>query len=178
MEAFLFSAAFAVFALKQFWLPPDDAPTVSWPNLLSILALLGAQRLAARLPGRFALPRPVQAWMITLGGLSLWLLLTCWVCRESGLYRWVFQQRSGAWLTASWSALALVLFTCGMAVRERVYRWFGLTILACALGRVFLFDVWKLETLYRILSFFALGVALLVLGFIYNKYQEKIKEWL
>jgi len=24
----------------------------------------------------------------------------------------------------------------------------------------------------------ALGVVLLVLGFIYNKYQEKIKEWL
>jgi hypothetical protein len=24
----------------------------------------------------------------------------------------------------------------------------------------------------------ALGIVLLVLGFIYNKYQEKIKEWL
>ena len=43
---------------------------------------------------------------------------------------------------------------------------------------MFLFDVWKLETLYRILSFMALGIVLLVLGFIYNKYQEKIKEWL
>ena len=39
-------------------------------------------------------------------------------------------------------------------------------------------DVWKLETLYRILSFMALGIVLLVLGFIYNKYQEKLKEWL
>jgi uncharacterized membrane protein len=39
-------------------------------------------------------------------------------------------------------------------------------------------DVWKLETLYRILSFMALGVVLLVLGFIYNRYQEKIREWL
>ena len=41
-----------------------------------------------------------------------------------------------------------------------------------------IFDVWKLETLYRILSFMALGIVLLVLGFIYNKYQEKIREWL
>jgi uncharacterized membrane protein len=65
-----------------------------------------------------------------------------------------------------------------MVLRERVYRWLGLGVLAFALGRVVIFDVWKLETLYRILSFMALGIVLLVLGFIYNKYQEKIKEWL
>jgi uncharacterized membrane protein len=27
-------------------------------------------------------------------------------------------------------------------------------------------------------SFLALGVVLLVVGFVYNKYQEKFKEWL
>jgi len=43
---------------------------------------------------------------------------------------------------------------------------------------VVIIDVWKLETIYRILSFAALGVVLLVLGFIYNKYQEKIRAWL
>ena len=51
-------------------------------------------------------------------------------------------------------------------------------VLACALGRVVIFDIWKLETIYRILSFMALGIVLLVLGFIYNKYQERIKECL
>jgi len=51
-------------------------------------------------------------------------------------------------------------------------------VLACALGRVALFDLWKLETLYRVLSFMALGIVLLVLGFIYSRYQEKIKQWL
>jgi uncharacterized membrane protein len=74
--------------------------------------------------------------------------------------------------------LALVLFVCGMALRERMYRWVGLAILASALGRVVIFDVWKLETIFRVLSFFALGLVLIVLGFIYNKYQEKIRQWL
>jgi hypothetical protein len=29
-----------------------------------------------------------------------------------------------------------------------------------------------------VLTFMALGVALLVVGFIYNKYQETIRKWL
>jgi uncharacterized membrane protein len=84
----------------------------------------------------------------------------------------------GFYLTASWSVLALALFTTGLALRERMYRWMGLGILACALGRVVFFDVWKLDKVDRILSFMALGIVLLVLGFIYSKYQEKIREWL
>jgi uncharacterized membrane protein len=43
---------------------------------------------------------------------------------------------------------------------------------------VIVVDVWRLETIYRVLSFMALGLVLMVLGFIYNKYQEKLKEWL
>ena len=107
--------------------------------------------------------------MILIGGLTLWLFMSRWVLE---------QQPSGFYLTASWSGLALAFFTCGIVLRERMYRWLGLGVLACALGRVVIFDVWKLETLYRILSFLALGIVLLVLGFIYNKYQEKLKEWL
>ena len=58
------------------------------------------------------------------------------------------------------------LFAAGFVWRERMHRWLGLGILACAVGRVFLSDVWKLETIYRILSFMALGIVLLALGFI------------
>jgi uncharacterized membrane protein len=63
-------------------------------------------------------------------------------------------------------------------LREKIYRWAGLGILGTALGRIVLFDVWRLETFYRVLSFMALGVVLVALGFIYNKYQGKIREWL
>ncbi|MBC8001496.1 MAG: DUF2339 domain-containing protein [Opitutaceae bacterium] len=61
---------------------------------------------------------------------------------------------------------------------RKIYRWAGLGILAAALGRIVIFDVWKLETFYRVLSFMALGLVLVALGFIYNKYQEKLREWL
>jgi len=84
----------------------------------------------------------------------------------------------GLYLTASWSVLAFLLFGSGVVLREKMYRWAGLGLLAAALGRVIVIDVWTLDRIYRVLSFMALGIVLLVLGFIYNKYQEKIRQWL
>jgi len=168
-EALFFSAAYTLVALTLFWLPLLEAPRVYWPNLMVILILLAQRQFARRLPERYPIGPQVHGAVIIIGGLSLWRFLSLWVLE---------QQPSGFYLTASWSLLALALFTAGIALRERMYRWMGLGILACALGRVMIIDVWKLETIYRILSFMALGIVLLVLGFIYNKYQEKLREWL
>ena len=167
-EGLLFSAPFTITALVLFWVPLLEAPTVYWADLVAIVVILAQREIARRMPDRYPLRPEWQAAVIIVGGLSLWLFVS----------RWVLEQASGFYLTASWSLLALALFSCGIVLRERVYRWVGLGLLACAVGRVLIFDVWKLEPLYRILSFMALGIVLLVLGFIYNKYQEKIKEWL
>ncbi|HKS38718.1 MAG TPA: DUF2339 domain-containing protein [Verrucomicrobiae bacterium] len=167
-EGLVVSAVFTVTGFCGFWFPWHGASTVYVPNLLAILLLPGQQQLARRAAGHFDFQPEIQAAMIALGGLSLWLFVS----------RWVSQESSGFYLTVSWAVLAFLLFVAGLGLRERMYRWLGLAVLGCALGRVILFDVWKLHTIYRIASFFALGVVLLVLGFIYNKYQEKIKEWL
>ena len=167
-ELLIFSAVYTLIALIRFVVAYKDAPTVYWPNLPALLAVLVQQQIAGRRPERYRAPKPAHICAIIVGGLSLWLLLS----------RWILEQSDGFYLTAGWSVLALLFFVAGMILRERVYRWLGLGILACAMGRVVIFDVWRLETIYRILSFMALGVVLLVLGFIYNKYQEKIKEWL
>jgi uncharacterized membrane protein len=78
----------------------------------------------------------------------------------------------------TWAGLAVLVLLAGILLRERFYRWFGLGVLAAAVGRVIIVDVWQQETVYRILTFLALGVALLVVGFLYNKYEEKIRQWL
>jgi uncharacterized membrane protein len=109
-----------------------------------------------------------QNLIIGLGSLCLWQLTSSWVLTLAG----------GFYLTVAWTGVALVLFLAGLTLRERMYRWLGLAVLGCALGRVILLDVWKLEALYRTLSFFALGVVLLVLGFFYNRYQDRIRQWL
>jgi len=167
-EALLMSGAFTAVALFLFWLPLIETATVYLPNLLVIVALLAQRQVARRLPERYPVTAAVHNVTIVIGALSLWLFVS----------RWVLELVNGFYLTASWSLLALALFSAGLLLRERMYRWVGLSLLALALGRVMVFDIWKLETVYRILSFMALGIVLLVLGFIYSKYQEKIKEWL
>jgi hypothetical protein len=167
-EILLASAAYAASGLTLFWLRPHGEPLIYLPNLLAILALLAQQQIARRLPARFNLEQRWHTLVIVVGCASLWWFVSRWVCQRGG----------GFYLTVTWSVLALALFGAGIGLRERIYRWVGLAILAASLGRVVLFDVWKQETIYRVLTFMALGVVLLVLGFLYNKYQEKIREWL
>jgi hypothetical protein len=168
-ELLVATGIYSALSIGVFWLGESlHSRGFYLPNLVAIVALLAQQRFALLRPERFQLPREVHTIVIVAGGATLWLLIT----RAMG------DIERGFFLTASWSVLALALFAAGIGLRERVYRWLGLAVLALALGRIFLIDVWKLETLFRILSFMALGVALLLLGFIYNKYQDKFKQWL
>ena len=169
-EALLFSGgylgvAFAAWFTRFFG--ADDV--VSWPNGLAMLAVLGAQQCMRRLPRRYEVPRQMDSIVVLITGLALWTFVSRWVVITSGAH---------FLLTVSWAVLAAGLFTAGFVWRERMHRWLGLFVLACAVGRVFVSDVWKLETIYRILSFMALGIVLLALGFIYTKYQDKIRQWL
>lgn len=139
-------------------------------HLLAILIIGATQILARRKTKHLQLPESVhQLWLGVTSG-ALWLYTS----------RWVIGHSAGAhfYLTASWAILAFILFGLGFALRERTYRWTALTVLACALARVVMLDVWKLETIYRILSFFALGIVLLALGYFYTRFQEKIAKWL
>ena len=168
-EGLLCGAVFTSAGFFLYWFPLRNESIVYWPNLIAILIFLGQQRLARRMTEHYLFEEAWHTTMILLGGLSLWRFESKWV---------MLLQSEGFYLTVAWAGLALPLFIAGLMLRERMYRWLGLGVLGCALGRVVLFDVWKLGTLYRILSFLALGVVLLVLGFLYNKYQEKIREWL
>jgi hypothetical protein len=145
-----------------------DKQGVSLPNALAVLIWMAEQQWARRRPANIVLPERGHQLVMGAAGLMLWWLSSAWV--KQGF--------SGFYLTASWSAYAFGLLALGFVLRERTYRWLGLGVLGAALARVILFDVWRLETIYRILSFFALGLVLLVLGFLYNKFQDRIRQWL
>lgn len=137
-------------------------------DAVSILLVLAMQRAARAFSDRYNIDERIHSAWIIAGGITLWVCVS----------RAVLAHQTGFYLTASWSIFALAVFAWGFTYGERVYRWLGLGILACALLRVGLFDIWRLDTMYRILSLLALGIVLLVLGFVYSRFQEKIRRWL
>ncbi len=165
-EALMAAAVYAVASLAALWQGDDLKMDAYWANLLSLLALLAMQQILRRADARLPLAEKIHAAIVFTAGVSLWRLLSCWVTT------------SGLFLTMSWAGFAVVVFALGMFLRERFHRWLGLSVLAAAVGRVVLVDVWKQETIWRVVTFMALGGALLVIGFVYNRYQDTIRKWL
>jgi hypothetical protein len=90
----------------------------------------------------------------------------------------LFHQVSGGMLTLSWSLEGIALLALGFAVRERILRLSGLTLLLLCIGKLFVYDLRNLETLYRILSFIGLGVILLAVSWIYTTFKEQLRKYL
>jgi uncharacterized membrane protein len=79
-------------------------------------------------------------------------------------------------LAAVWAITGTVLLLTGLGLKSRCFRLIGLIILAASLGHLMLIDLIKLNPLPRILSFMTLGLGLLGLGFVYNRYQDRLKQ--
>lgn len=77
---------------------------------------------------------------------------------------------------ALWAILGTVLLLTGLATKSRCFRLAALIILALSLGHLMIIDIVKLEPLPRILSFMTLGFGLLGLGYVYNRYQDRLKQ--
>ena len=95
----------------------------------------------------------------------------------AGITAWVTHHHTQPSPTVAWSLLAFVFFAGGLALRDRQYRLGGLALLGLSVARVFFVDVWAFDALWRILSFIVLGVVLLVIGYAYNRFEEKLRQW-
>jgi uncharacterized membrane protein len=85
---------------------------------------------------------------------------------------------SGSLLTVAWGLEGLVLLGAGFTLRARLLRLQGLVLLTVCILKLFLYDMRNLETLYRILSFVALGLILLCVSWIYSRFREHLKKLL
>lgn len=79
-------------------------------------------------------------------------------------------------LSVIWGLYSGLLMLVGFAKRIRSIRILGIIGLMIVILKVFLYDMQALSDLYRIISFIALGVILLVISFLYYRFREKIKE--
>ncbi|MFK5920753.1 MAG: DUF2339 domain-containing protein [Verrucomicrobiota bacterium] len=71
-----------------------------------------------------------------------------------------------------WGIAAIVVFISGLFAGLRAYRLTGLIGLLFCIAHIFIWDIQ--DTLYRILSFFAIGLVMLIIAYLYNKFRDRI----
>jgi uncharacterized membrane protein len=69
-----------------------------------------------------------------------------------------------------WILFATALLVAGIMSRGTVLRYASAVVMTLAVGKVFLIDTAHLEDLYRVVSLLGLGVSLMLLAFLYQKF--------
>jgi uncharacterized membrane protein len=120
-----------------------------------------------------------RRWMAPLVGM-LGLLIAFWLINleiadyfSIGRYVEVdFSRQLARDLTRScaWGLYALTLLGLGLWRRQRGLRIVSLGFLLLTVGKVFLYDLGQLTGLYRIVSFLALGLSLMLVSLLYQRF--------
>ncbi|MEO8637982.1 MAG: DUF2339 domain-containing protein [Candidatus Taylorbacteria bacterium] len=79
---------------------------------------------------------------------------------------------SGFWLVYALSAMAVGIFR-----RSIFARYLSIILFAVTIFKIFLYDTANLSDVYRFVSFISLGVILLITGFAYYKFKDRITEF-
>jgi uncharacterized membrane protein len=77
-------------------------------------------------------------------------------------------------LSAVWLVYSIILMALGIWKRARIVRIEAIVLFGVAILKIFIYDLSFLDTLYRIFSFVGLGVILLAVSYLYQRYSEII----
>jgi hypothetical protein len=81
-------------------------------------------------------------------------------------------------VTMAWGIEAVIVFLFALIVGERSFRLTGLGLLLLCVGKIVVLDVWQQDTSDRFTTFIILGIALLLVSFLYTRYSETIRRYL
>jgi uncharacterized membrane protein len=75
-------------------------------------------------------------------------------------------------LSAFWGIVGLAAIVAGLITDARALRYGGLALLGLGVAKVFAYDLAELEQIYRVLSFIAVGVVMLVGAYAYQRVRR------
>jgi uncharacterized membrane protein len=87
------------------------------------------------------------------------------------------EMRAGM-ITVGWSVLGVAAFLLALMVGERSYRLAGLGLLLLGVAKILCLDIWHLSPTDRYITLIAVGIALLLVSFLYTRYREAILKFL
>ncbi len=80
------------------------------------------------------------------------------------------------WVSILWGAYAVTLIVLGIWKKKKHLRIAAIVLFGITLLKLFLYDIAHLNTLSKTIVFFTLGVLLLVISFLYNRFKHIISN--
>ncbi|HET6442240.1 MAG TPA: DUF2339 domain-containing protein [Phycisphaerae bacterium] len=160
--------------------------TVLWqPRGVAMLLLAASLAIGVLAYGR-RLPKASRERLVVGSILAVLLhlvVLGCFTLEAQDFWevraeRWFPGAEMDAWyarqatLSVGYALYALALLAVGMVRRRALLRWLALGILVGTIVKVFVYDLSKVEAIWRILSFLGLGLLLLAGSLLYHKYRR------
>jgi len=90
----------------------------------------------------------------------------------------IAEEVSAGRVTIGWGIEAVAAFLFALLVGERSYRLASLSLLLTCVAKIVVLDVWRQQRSDRYITFIILGVALLLVSFLYTRYSEAINRYL
>jgi uncharacterized membrane protein len=121
-----------------------------------------------------------QALVFYLGGhyVMLWILsleALGWVARGASAENLLSAQSAA--VSIMMACYALLLIGAGVVYRSGLNRMLGLGLIGVVVAKLYLYDVWLLVRLYRIVAFGVLGALLLLTSYVYSRNRSSIENW-
>ena len=79
-------------------------------------------------------------------------------------------------LSILWSVYSLLLVSLGIYKKKKYLRIFALVLFGITLAKLFLYDISNLSTISKTVVLIVLGLLLLIISFLYNKFKDKIGD--
>ena len=83
-----------------------------------------------------------------------------------------------ALLSVAWLGYALVLLIVSIVAKSIGGRVLAIILFSIVILKVFIYDTANLDDLYRFISFISLGIILLVVGYLYYRFKERIRAFI
>lgn len=113
-------------------------------------------------------------------GFDLLLYISILWISSSELINWMdlleFSQSYKLGLSILWGLYALLLIILGIWKNKKHLRIMGFALFGITLVKLFLYDISHLDTIAKTIVFVSLGVLLLIISFLYNKYKHIISN--
>lgn len=99
---------------------------------------------------------------------------------SSELFNWMdiadFGQSYKLGLSILWGVYSLMLIALGIWKKKKYLRIWALGLFAATLLKLFFYDISHLNTIAKTIVFVSLGILLLIISFLYNKYKNLISD--